>query len=293
MIGNTKGIDAIDDKVFGDYRMMIQSEDAGQYDMFYTPAADARMIKESEAIGAWSYKEFEVTREMIEYTRTRSFEELVEEMRSRSKSSTTKGDSKSIASYITKGYEESLDKLPLATRSITKSLSDLSNIKPQPRTVNYKLSIEIENMNNIQTTGFEGVIDGFIDGARMFDGEKIVASKPNYTIIPYKTNNISPTYKDGSTTDGTIYYAFTNFGHLQSVAGAKYTLTLNIILHNGEKRTFTIDITEQIENYIIGTTIHIRIGDSFNNDTETIVLPESADGGFGVGDWGDAEDVPL
>ncbi len=293
MVGNIKGIDCIDEAVFEDYRMMIQSDDARQYDMFYTPASDARMIKESERVGGWSYKSFIVTSEMIKYTRTTAFEELLKNMRNRSKIGLTKVDSKSIVSYITKGYVDALNGLPLATRDVTKALEDLTEIKPQPRTISYKVSIEIENMNNIQSSGFEGVIEGFADEVRVFDGEKYLDSKPNYSIIPNNGNSIKPVYKEGSKTDGFIYYDFTNIGHLQFVEGANYSLHLNIILHNGTKRTFVKDITNQIQNYIIGTTINILIGESFNNETGTVVLPESAEGGFGVGDWEDAENVPL
>ncbi len=293
MTDNIKGIDCFDNDSFDDFRMMIQRDNPANYTMFYKPEKDARMIKESESIGGWQYKELTVSRELIKYTRTTAFEELLKLMRNRSKMALTMIDSKSVASYITKGYVDALNNLPQATYSITNTLKDLTEIKPQPRTINYNVSIEIENMNNIQSTGFEGIIDGFVDGVRIFDGEKIVASNPNYSRIPYITNSIKPVYKADSDTDGFVNYEFTNIGHLQYVEGANYTLHLNIILHNGEKRTFVRDITNQIQNYTIGTTIDILIGESFNNETETVVLPENAEGGFGVGDWDDAQDVPL
>ncbi len=293
ILGNIKGIDAYGFSNFNDFRMMIQSEEVRKYDMFYTPEADARMIKESESVGGWSYKDFAVTKELINYTRTTAFDELLKLMRSRSKASLTIVDSKSIASYITRAYVDALNSLPLASYSITKTLEDLTEIKPQPRTINYKVSIEIENMNNIQLTGFEGAIDGFADEVRIFDGQKYVDSKPNYSIIPNKANSINPVYKEGSNTDGFINYAFTNIGHLQHVDGATYSLHINFILHNGERRTFVKDITDQIQDYTIGETIHILIGESFDNGSSNIVLPENAEGGFGVGDWGDTEDIPL
>ncbi len=293
LVGNLKGLNSYDFKIFSDFRMMIQTEEVRRYDIFYSPLDDARMITESESVGGWSYKNFGVTRELIKYTRTTAFDELLKLMRNRSKAAFTMIDSKSIASYITRAYVDALNSLPLASYSITKALEDLTEVKPQPRTINYYVSIEIENMNNIQSNGFEGAIDGFADEVRIFDGQKYVDSKPNYTIIPNKANSIKPVYKESSKTDGFINYEFTNIGHLQHVDGAKYSLSLNFVLFNGERREFVKDVTDQIQDYTIGTTINILIGESFDNGTGNIVLPESAEGGFGVGDWGDTEDVPL
>ncbi len=283
--GNILGVDCDGSENFDNYKMAIQLDDVSNYDMFYEQQADEQIINEGEAVGAWSYENLVVTKDMIEYTRSSSFDELILELRSKSQEQSTKSDADFVES-MTRTLSDAFNSSDSETRSITKSLEDLNGVKPQPRTATYKVLIDIQNMNNIQY--IEGVIDGFVDGVEVVSGDKISASANNYTYMQMSDY----TFDEGSTTNGTMQYTFTNFGHLNA-DGEKYILTVNIIIHTGEKFTKTFDVTDQIKSYTANEIIEIRIGYEYNNGTTDIILPENQDAGFGVEGWGDAENVEL
>ncbi|MFI3287022.1 MAG: DUF5119 domain-containing protein [Rikenellaceae bacterium] len=284
--GNILGVDCASSESFSDYKMTIQQDDVSNYDMFYEQTTDEQLIKESEAIGAWSYESFEVTKDMIVYTRTRTFEDLIVSLRSKAQEQSTKSSSDDVIDDMMRSIAEVLDSSDPETRSVTRSLDDLNGVKPQPRTAAYKVLIDIENLNNIQY--IEGVIDGFVDGVEVVSGGKIESEAANFTYMQMSDH----TFNEGSTTDGTMTYSLTNFGHLNAV-GEKYTLTVNIIIHSGEKFSETFDVTDQINSYSANEIIEIRIGYKYDNGTPDIVLPENQDAGFGVDGWGDAENVEL
>lgn len=282
--GNITGLDYENADIYSSYKMLTQQDDPTAYDMFYEPTSAETLIKESEAIAVWTYEEFNVTKDMIEYTRSDEFSDFLVEMRN--------SDSKSLAASYSSFYEsyewESTTgtKTDADTKAVTKALEDLLGIQPTPLTSTYEVNIEFENMNNIQY--IEDIISGFVDGALVYSSEKSSASASNYTYFTMSDY----TYNEGSETDGTLKYKFSNLGH-RSYATEKYYLTLNIILHSGELVNKVIDITDQLTNYTQGEVIYIKIGDSFDNGTETIVLPANSGVGFGVGEWGEAENVML
>ncbi len=292
--GNIKGIDCTGSDSRDGYSMMIQLGDVSQYDMFYDAKSGERLVSESEPIATWIYEGFEVTKDLIEYTRTRSFEDTIIELRSRSRSMSTKG-SYEITSSLTKSYSIVIDSDDLASRAVTKSLYDLNGVQPTPATTTYNINIEIDNMNNIQY--IEGILTGLADGIKVFSGTKILAPSgaSNYSYFAFSDH----TFDAGSTTNGTLRYILTNLGH-PSQSGYEprsttddYTLIINAVLQSGELYTKEVDVTDIISTYTIGLDINIDIGDSFGNDTDTIVLPENAGAGFGVAGWGDNVVVEL
>ncbi len=290
--GNIKGVDCIGSESIDDYKMVMQQDDATSYDMFYEPNAGDQLIKESEAIASWSYRGFEVTRDLIEYTRTRSFEEIITRLQTKSQEQaqarSTKSSDDDFIESLTRSLTEELSSLDSETRAVTKSLEDLNGVAPTSLTVTYKVTIEIENINNIQY--IEGVIDGFADGAEVASGDKIVSTTNNFTFMQMSDYTLD----EGSTTDGVLNYTFSNFGHSQMTRSEQtYTLTLNIIIHSGERFTKSFDITDDLSNYTIGESLYINIGDSYDNGSSTIVLPENQGAGFGVDEWGDAENIQL
>ncbi len=285
MEGNILGVDCIGSKSFNDYKMSIQQNDVSKYNIYYKQESDEQLIRESEAVGAWCYENFKVTKDMIEYTRTRIFDNLVSKLRSKSQEQSTKSDDDLVES-MTKSFSNVLSSSDPATRSVTKALDDLNGVKPQPRTARYKILIDIQNMNNIQY--IEGVLDGFVDGTEVVSGEKIVAAAKNYTYMQMSDHS----FNEGSTTDGTMQYGFTNFGHIKA-DNDRYILTVNIIIHSGEKFTETFDVTDQIKSYSAKEVIFIKIGYKYNNDTPDIILPKNYGAGFGVEGWLETENVKL
>ncbi len=285
--GNITGVDCCDCDCMDDYTMMIQGDDASGYTMYYELKDGEQLIKESEAVGSWCYHNFEVTSEMIEYTRSESFASVMVALRSNSESRTGEGSSDDYVTAITRSYSEALENSEIATRSITKALDDLNGIEPAPLTSTYRVSIEIDNMNNAQY--IEGEINGFVDGAEVASGDLLPSDNTNVTRILFTEH----TFDEGSTTNGEVYYTFSNFGHTAPSDGELFYLTINIILHSGEKYTTEIDITDQILAAYISGDISVNIGDIYNNGTHTIVLPENPGAGFGVSDWGDAQNVEL
>ena len=297
--GNIKGIDCIDSEKAFDYRLLSQKDNADNYQMFYKPTPNNQLIKESEPVAAWSYKGFEVTRDMIEYTRTRSFDELIATLRSkaatRSSKAATKAETKAFIDGMTKAFADALytKSDDPVVRSVTKVLEDLNGVEPIARTSTYNVTLKIRNLNNAQY--IENVLDCFVDEAEMFSGAKTqtIENRNNYTYFKMT----EPVFDKGSTTDGTISYTFSNLGHKRKkISGVKYMLYINIILHSGEKFSYTFDVTDQILDYEVDEVIKIYIGSDGlleGGGNPEIVLPPNADAGFGVADWGDATDVIL
>ncbi len=283
MAGNITGIDCYNEKSYEDYQMSIQFDNQSNYDMFYTESSDAeQLIKESEQVGVWRYENYEVTTDMIEYTRSESFSDLLTKMRSKSTDITdyeTLYESTGVTDTQTKGDEAT-------TKTVTKSLEELLGITPSALTTTYEVIVEVENMNNIQY--IEAVIPGFVESAYVANGQQNSSSALHYAYFTMSDHQ----YNEGSTTDGVLSYSFTNLGH-RSDDTEQYDITFNIVLHDGTLVTETIDITDQLADKSLGQEISISIGDEFDNGTSTIILPVNSDAGFGVGVWGDAENVFL
>ncbi len=284
MFGNITGVDCADNNSFEGYKMSIQQDNSANYDMFYTATSEEQLIKECEQVAVWSYRNFTVSDDMIEYTRSDSFDDFLTTARSKGSTIPTESLLTFYQSYL---YDDSLDAQTKAdTKTVTKSLEELLGVTPTPLTTTFEVNLEIDNLNNIQY--IEGVISGFVDGATLYNKEKSSTSSSNYTYFTMSDY----TYNDGSTTDGVLTYEFTNMGH-RGYASEKYYINLNIVLHSGELVNEIIDITDQLVGYEQDEVVTINIGYSFDNDTPTIVLPSNIGTGFGVGEWGEAQNVDL
>lgn len=280
--GNITGADYENESSYSGYRMSAVDDDLSQRTSYYDPSSGEQLIAESEAVASWKYDGFVVTTDMIEYTRTKSFDDIIEQLGSKS-------DDEDNTTSLSTDYSALLEadsKSDATSESVAESLDDLVAVPMRPLTTTYELEVEIENMNNIQF--IEGVIAGFVDGILVAEKEMDSASGLKYT----QFQMLDYTFNEGSTTDGFIKYKFTNLGH-RAVSSENYYVTLKIIAHSGELVTYKIEVTEQIADYDRNAVVEIKIGESFDNDTPTIVMPVNINAGFGVTEWGDANDYEL
>ena len=288
--GNIRGVEVENSEMVDEYSMKSAEVDTSKLTMFYNAKPNDRFIKEVEAVAAWGYRGFRVTPEMIEYTRTRTFEELLSKLKFSSESrNRTKSVSATYMLDMTKSFSEMFANADVKTRSVAESLEDLNGIQPLPRTCIYEMELDFINMNSMQY--MECVIDGFVDGVKVYAGEKIIPQKNN--CVCFKPSTSTLIYKSGSEKDGSVKYAFLNFGHKPYDANAKYELHVNVILNSGEKHPLVFDVTDDVHRGESNAHIKIQVGDKFQNGTADIELPANSGGGFGVGDWDDVENVEL
>lgn len=97
------------------------------------------------------------------------------------------------------------------------------------------------------------------------------------------------TFDPGSTTDGTISATINAFGLIETIENgtAKYELTINFVLVNGEVYTMTYDVTNQID---VSLDVQVQLGLELNLD---ISLPEVVGGDDDNNDNGFMTDVSI
>ncbi len=243
---------------------------------FFLPTEGDVIKKKHQQLAVWSLNEFEVTQEMVTYTRTKSFQQTIEACRSRSKS-------KVSSSYTKSSYESDP-----ASKSTTDALSVFDPVKPTPLTTINNLSVEIDNINNAQMIEF--VLVGSADGSIFSSKHRFSNSENRRSIYidsrksPYETSFI--TMDPGSSIDGLVHHRIITFGGDPAISNMSYELQINIALNSGELVRETRDVTAQITTY--EDIINIEL-----TDENKLVLPEYSGDGFQVGDWGENNNVYL
>ncbi len=264
-VDDVKGVEFKDDNIYNDFSAnIVIDNDAEQ--TFYKKEADVEMIASQGRVAAWRYEGFEVTAEMIEYTRTEEFEKYLKESKSKSKS---RGESGSTSGSFDAEFIEIL-----------------SSVKPQPVTSRCNITLQVENLNNAMY--IEGVLTGTADGAILSTNERIPSSTHTNAYRFYFEDR---TYDDTSDpVDGIATHELNTFGKQPN---GEYELQLNVILSTGELVTIVRDVTTMV-NSSEGLDIDICLDNETEGlDDSEIVLPEGTASGFGVGDWGEGENVEL
>ncbi|MFI3302974.1 MAG: DUF5119 domain-containing protein [Rikenellaceae bacterium] len=285
MIDNMLGLSFDQTTSHGSFSVLTQKLNSAAYTMFYTEESGQQLINESEAAGAWSYEGFEVTRDMIEYTRSDTFAAIIAEVRSRAQSR-----SSSVFSFdattLAITYASSDDPTESA---ITRSLESLSAIQTEPRSAKFNISVAVQNLNSAQYA--EGVLRHLADGVVMSSGELIYpeSGTENYNFFKFTDY----TYDDSTNTDGVMTYDLVNSGIDLRDATTQHIFHLKFLLHTGVLVEEDVDITDQLTSATNTLNIDINIGNQYNNGTTDIVLPESTSGGFTVDSWGEIVSVPL
>lgn len=153
-------------------------------------------------------------------------------------------------------------------------------VEPVSVTTPTIVEVSIDNLNNaayIEVT-IKGLASGiYLSSLNRFD------SSGSTTL--YSLELDSRTYSSSS--DGVAVGEINTFGKLQDET-LSYQVAIEIILNNGEKLSYTRDITSQILSQD-NTELFI----SLSSDSDMITLPESSSAGFGVENWGDNNQVEL
>lgn len=242
---------------------------------FFEPAPNHVIRKKHQQFAVWSLDEFEVTQQMVDYTRTLAFENIIEEIRSKSRN---------MLGVVTKSDVVN----DPSTKEITDALSVFNPVKPQPLTTINNIKVEIDNINNAQL--IELVLLGSSDGGVLSTRDRInLSGKDNVYIdmrrTPYDSNFI--TMDEGSEVNGLVHHRMITFGvDPHAPEGTKYELQMNIILNSGKLEQFVWDVTSLL------TQDRYSIDLDFT-DSNKITLPESKGEGFHVDSWGDDHTVDL
>ncbi|MFI3322780.1 MAG: DUF5119 domain-containing protein [Rikenellaceae bacterium] len=250
---------------------LIKDISAGSSYIYYAPTDSDNFAFSHEQIATWSLDDFEVTEQMVKYTRTDEFADYIEEVRSRSKAAVDDESTKNSE------YSSVIDESSELTKSITKTLENFSFVEPLPATAINTVTLEVVNLSSVMS--IEAVLKGSATGAMLSTRQTIHSdSLVNVYNVEFSSTSYdeSSSNKDGSTTG-----QFITFG---KQTNGKYELYLSIVVSSGELFSYSYDVTDQVEASD-DHNISIIIKD--------ITLPEGSDTGFGVGDWEDSEDLFL
>ncbi len=274
---NLSGVKYADENSYKD--ISTKAVEVGATSGFYHDVTtDEKLVSNHDRVAAWRIDNYVVSDDMVSYTRTGAFEEVIEITKSKSKSRAESAASRSDEA-------EADDKIIYedATRSLSKALDDLANVVPTPITTIINLNIRVLNLNSAES--IECIMKGTAAGSYLSSESKIVDSSRDVIYIFNLTNR---SYDDPENpVDGVVTYTLNTFGRLEE--DETYEMEFNIILSTGELKTITRDVTEQMTSEM---TLTIDINLDEESDTH-IELPESLEPGFSVGDWGDQEIIPM
>ncbi len=298
IVGNVGGLSFPDYDSYDSASVhIIEQESSGI--IYYYPTDSEHVATLHDRAASWSLDYFEVTDEMVSYTRTEEFSEVITLARSSTYSrnasrtaSKAAGDtdtdqsgesSKSSGSDDWSFYDDDP-----ATRSITRSLEELADVVPQPLTLPLAITIVVENLNN--ATYIEGVLRGTAHGMTIAGGESFTSSDSD-NLYCWTFSDFS--YDDSTYINGSIHYSLNTMGRTYEEA-EEYTMELIFALQSGEVTTFSRDITQAILDAVdISGSIDTEIEITLDLDDELISLPEALEAGFGVSDWGESEDIYI
>ncbi len=153
--------------------------------------------------------------------------------------------------------------------------------QPTPRTTLCTVELTVENLDN--AAQIEVTISGLAAGALMADDSRFERGEGEllYSLELDK-------YNYSSDTDGVASGSVTTFGKPSGLDSQSYSLAIEIVLNTGEQLSYQRDVTQQVE-----AQDNVEIVISLSGDDDQITLPASTSSGFGVGDWGDNEQVHL
>lgn len=276
VVGNVGGVEYSDENSFSDFRVeAIESGDSSG--IYYTPDDDDNLITEHDRVSSWSLDSFEVTIDMVEYTRSDEFSRVLAEVRS--------GVSLSSALLGTRSSEGS----DVVT---TKALETFLNIQPQPVTSVVNLNIKINNIDNAQK--IQGVFKGTASGVYLSSREEST-HKGGTNVYPFTVTSVTTesTRSDDTSTTGYASYSLNTMGRSVDVDSGdeSYELQLDVILNTGVLKSYVIDVTDDMLNS--ETTVNGELEVNITDDDEAIDLPVATEEGFGVSGWESTENLIL
>ncbi len=186
-----------------------------------------------------------------------------------------------LARWQMSGLEVSEDMVWCSYCQAENYLNSTTILEVEPVSVTTPTIVEVsfENLNN--AAYIEATIKGLASGVYLSSLNRFDSSD---STTLYSLELDSRTY---SSSDGVAKGEINTFGKLQDET-LSYQAAIEVVLSNGEKLSYTRDITSQILSQD-NTEIYI----SLTSDSDMITLPESSSIGFGVEDWGDNNQVEL
>ncbi len=245
--------------------------------MIYYEQGSEYVIDTPDPMGSWGAEEtITVTADMIDYTHTSSYASYITLMKSLA------GDPDELMQMVTRGDDAQLDGVSEQMKAIS-AIESLSLLYPEPVTASCSINLRVENLSNAQW--IECVVRGLSKSTTLYDRESAVLESGDEPIMFFTFS--SREFDPGSTVDGVVSHTLLTFGK-QPTDDAVYELVFTAVLASGESVTVTRDVSDQINNSD-GIDITIEL----TSDSEQMELPEGRADGFGVTDWGEAEDVEL
>ncbi len=292
IVNNIGGTLFSDYNSFDDARIIVVEQSSTGL-IYYYPEDDEQVSTIHDRAASWSLDYFKVSEDMISYTRSAEFSEIISMVRSTtyqrnasrvaSKNSTL--DSRSDDdSYDDWGFYDN----STASATITRMLESVSDVVPRPLTVPLSIEIVVENLNN--ATYIEGVVSGSAHGVTLSEGNSFKSSdKDNvYCWIFDKFE-----YDDDTYVNGRIYYTLNTMGRTYEL-DESYTIVLIFALQSGEVITVTRDITDAILAAVdITGTVSAEVEITLDLEDNKVTLPEALESGFGVSGWEDSDIVYL
>jgi hypothetical protein len=231
---------------------------------FYSRADDFPLIDNPDPLAAWSLDKFEVTKEVLLRSRSRS-----------RSTRNTRADSRA---------EEALDE----------QVESLSNIVPTPRIETMTVTARVENLDS--STQSTGILNGMSSGVYMASGERMTTTGAHTFIL--NGRQYDDTDDDGESDDGTTTKTFNVFG--RQPADAHVDLYLDFLLTDGTlfpRQSFDVSnmIERDTEAIPVSNSILVGMEDRDpDSDDHEIILPDLnvKAGSVTVGEWEDVI-VPM
>ena len=184
-----------------------------------------------------------------------------------------------LASWSTNAFEVTQDMIVRTHVDIVSpQYGDTIRVNMRRLTYDTRVLVTVKNLKSAYI--IQGALRGF--------SQKVYLSSAVTELLPstqfFRLGEF--VFNEGSTSDGTTETTFKTFGKLPQGALASYSMMLDVLLVDGSRHIpeveYDYDLTENI-NLQNGPLINIAV---------SIELPE-VNGGIGVGDWEDEEDVII
>ncbi len=267
---NTSSFDEISTRI---------TEDYDTSPLYYTSDEPETLALDHGRVAWYHLEDFTVDKTMVEYTRSQDFGDYIVA----TKSIYSRGDGTITKSVMP---TETSTLSTVDTKSVTKSLESLLDLKPQPKTSTVTIVIRVENLNNAVYNGaiysFGATTRGFAHGSYFTKDDDFQLSDDK--LIYY--NAITDYTFDENGVDGYVSYSFNCFGRSPE---DEYSISLQVIELSGELFEADIDITQLVVDAEDLSNIYIDL----SSDSEKVTLPEYEEVGFNVKGWGDSETVYL
>lgn len=227
----------------------------GIYTSAKTDATTELFRKSPERLASWSVDEFEVTADMVVYTR----DLLIDQ---------------SSPSYDASARDE-----------VVKELNKLEQIVPMPRVKVVSITARVQNLVSAQKAS--GAIKGAVAGINLSTGKAVLEPVTHMFVLNGRTYDDSA--NPGHGTLGAVVNVFDVLG----ADLFKFDLHTDFLLHNGVMHNQVFDITSDLKKEQANIIINVgfNVPGSPDDEIHLPVIPESA-GAIDVDKWQDVI-VPI